>query len=202
MPNAFLPPPPPNAAATTGPRLPARRRAPPASAPRITGGRLAGVLIGAARVRKAFGGELFAGTVTSYQSPFFRVRYTDGDEEDLTGTELASILDYTEADLRDPRGWHYDYNVLNPIGIPGFVKGIREYCTEYNVVLPEVWLQMAKRSSPAWRPDHEDKVFAAEDYEVNVEAYREQERQFLDVVPSGGVAPANQEELACMAAWP
>jgi hypothetical protein len=90
---------------------------------------LAGVLIGAARVRKAFGGELFAGTVTSYQSPFFRVRYTDGDEEDLTGTELASILDYTEADLRDPRGWHYDYNVLNPIGIPGFVKGIREYCT-------------------------------------------------------------------------
>ena len=87
--------PPPNAAATTGPRLPTRRRAPPASAPRITGGRLAGVLIGAARVRKAFGGELFAGTVTSYQSPFFRVRHTDGDEEDLTGTELASILDYT-----------------------------------------------------------------------------------------------------------
>ena len=100
MPNAFLPPPPPppNAAATTGPRLPTRRRAPPASAPRATGGRLAGVLIGAARVRKAFGGGLFAGTVTSYQSPFFRVRYTDGDEEDLTGTELAPVLDYTEAD--------------------------------------------------------------------------------------------------------
>ena len=39
---------------------------------------------------------------------------------------------------------------------------------------------MAKKSSPAWRPDHEDKVFAAEDYEVNVEAYREQQRQFLE----------------------
>ena len=180
----------PSATATTGPRLPARRRAPPASAPRVTGGRLAGVLIGAARVRKAFGGELFAGTVTSYQSPFFRVRYTDGDEEDLTGTELASILDYTEADLRDPRGWHYDYNVLNPIGIPGFVKGIREYCTEYNVVLPEVWLQMAKRSSPTWRPDHEDEIFAAEDYEINVEAYREQERQFLERVLQGNLSQA------------
>ena len=95
---------------------------------------MAGVLIGAARVRKAFGGELFAGTVTSYQSPFFRVRYTDGDEEDLTGTELASILDYTEADLRDPRGRHYDYNVLNPIGVPGFAKGIRKCRTECNVI--------------------------------------------------------------------
>ena len=42
---------------------------------------------------------------------------------------MAPALDYTKADLRGPRGWHYDYNVLNPIGIPGFVKGIREYCT-------------------------------------------------------------------------
>ena len=71
-------PPPHTAAVTTGPRLPTRRRAPPASAPKITSGRVAGVLIGVARVCKAFGGELFAGVVTSYRFPFFRVRYTDG----------------------------------------------------------------------------------------------------------------------------
>ena len=41
---------------------------------------MAGVLIGAARVRKAFGGELFTGAVTSHQSPFFRIRYVDGDD--------------------------------------------------------------------------------------------------------------------------
>ena len=93
---------------------------------------------------------------------------------------MAPALDYTKADLRGPRGWHYDYNVLNPIGIPGFVKGIRKYCAEYNVILPEVWLQMAKRRSPTWRPDQEDEIFAAEDYEVNMEAYREQEQQFLE----------------------
>ena len=104
---------------------------------------------------------------------------TDGDEEDLTGTELAPALDYTKADLRGPRGWHYDYNVLNPIGIPGFMKGIRKHCAEYVVVLPEVRLQMANRRWPTWRPDQEDEILAAEDYEVSMEAYREQERQFL-----------------------
>lgn len=80
--------------------------------------------------------------------------------------------------------------MLNPIGIPGFVKGIRKYCAEYNVVLPEVWLQMAKRRSPTWRPDQEDEIFAAEDYEVNMEAYREQERQFLERVLQGNLSQA------------
>jgi hypothetical protein len=92
---------------------------------------------------------------------------------------LAPALDYTKADLRGPRGWHYDYNVLNPIGIPGFMKGIRKHCAEYVVVLPEVRLQMANRRWPTWRPDQEDEILAAEDYEVSMEAYREQERQFL-----------------------
>ena len=41
---------------------------------------MAGALIGVARVRKAFLGELFMGAAMSYQSPFLRIRYVDGDE--------------------------------------------------------------------------------------------------------------------------
>ena len=72
------------------------------------------------------------GAAMSYQSPFLRIRYVDGDEQDLTSTKLASILVYTEADSWDPRGWHYNRNVPNPIGTPGFVKGAHKYYTQYN----------------------------------------------------------------------
>ena len=68
--------------------------------------------------------------------------------------------------------------------------GIRKYCAEHNVVLPETWFHIAKRSSPAWRSDQEDGIFASEDHEISVEAYREQERQLLEKVLKGDLSQA------------
>lgn len=48
------------------------------------------VLVGR-KVKKDFGGELFGGVVVGYKA-FYRVKYDDGDSEELTWKELESIL--------------------------------------------------------------------------------------------------------------
>lgn len=65
------------------------------SFPQSTGNRLGktdrGTVLVGRKVKKDFGGELFGGEVVGYKV-FYKVKYDDGDSEELTWKELESIL--------------------------------------------------------------------------------------------------------------
>ena len=61
-----------------------------------------GVAIGVATVTKTFRGRPYVGIVDSFRAPWFHVTYSDGDEEDLHGLELARLLNYRAATFYEP----------------------------------------------------------------------------------------------------
>jgi hypothetical protein len=86
-----------------------------------------GVAIGVATVTKTFRGRPYVGIVDSFRAPWFHVTYSDGDEEDLHGLELARLLNYRAATFYEPEFFNYDFSVLHPATIPGWCAAMREF---------------------------------------------------------------------------
>ena len=83
----------------------------------------------------------------SYQFPFYRVAYEDGDAEDLTSKELAEVLHVTRADVGDPRRFTYDWSGFNPSAVNDFTRILMEYMDEFGMVLPSAWTGPAVHES-------------------------------------------------------
>ena len=66
--------------------------------------------------------------------------YSDGDEEDLHGLELARLLNYRAATFYEPEFFNYDFSVLHPATIPGWCAAMRESCALHGLRLPPSWL--------------------------------------------------------------
>ena len=70
-----------------------------------------GVAIGVATVTKFFRGRPYVGIVDSFRDPWFHVTFSNGDEEDLHGLELARLLSYRAATFYEPDFSNYDFSV-------------------------------------------------------------------------------------------
>ena len=123
------------------PRLPSRYPSAARKRPaRQTMGIAHGVAIGVATVTKTFRGRPYVGIVDSFRAPWFHVTYSDGDEEDLHGLELARLLNYRAATFYEPEFFSYDFSVLHPATIPGWCAAMREFCALHGLRLPPSWL--------------------------------------------------------------
>ena len=117
-----------------------RRGARTAPRPRGSGGgRRACVTPGVSRVRIAFAGEWFGGTVTSFCAPWFHVDYDDGNSAEYAGHELAPLLEFSEEDFCDPRRWHYDFSVMHPMDIPAYRRALFSFVGGFGFDLPAAW---------------------------------------------------------------
>jgi hypothetical protein len=70
-----------------------------------------GVAIGVATVTKFFRGRPYVGIVDSFRDPWFHVTFSNGDEEELHGLELARLLSYRAATFYEPDFSNYDFSV-------------------------------------------------------------------------------------------
>ena len=106
---------------------------------RTSTGHIGFVCLGCSLITRAHGGVARLGIVTSYQRPFFRVHYCNGDYEDLTGDNIAAGLRLSLEQVQDPRRWTYDWSTLNPTKTPDFCAHIASYVRTYGFHLPFSW---------------------------------------------------------------
>ena len=70
-----------------------------------------GVAIGVATLTKFFRGRPYVGIVDSFRDPWFHVSFSNGDEKDLHGLELARLLSCRAATFYEPDFSNYDFSV-------------------------------------------------------------------------------------------
>lgn len=124
-----------------------RKRKARAPSPRQTSGAAGPVLLGVSRVVRSVGPAASFGTVISYCRPWYEIRIDGGASLKLQGADLARHLIFAPNDFFDPALFHYDFGVLNPLSLPGWVSAMHDYLSEYNVSMPRAWLDHSTAST-------------------------------------------------------
>ena len=81
--------------------------------------------------------------MSAFCSPWFHVRFDDGDAADFAGHELARYIVFREADFYNPRLWYYGFSIMNPADVPGWRMACSAFGNNFGLELPTLWLNSA-----------------------------------------------------------
>jgi len=146
-----------------------RRKAldsPNTSKERCESGTAALLQLGTSRVACGPGLPLRFGSVVAWHSPWFFVLFDDGGSAKLRKHELEDALFFSPESFFDPTLFFYDFTIMNPLRIAGWMMGFRSYLEHYGVAMPPQWL--------ACEADDEQ---AAASQDAGPETFREAVRQ-------------------------
>ena len=111
----------------------------------------------------------YLGWVVHFQSPLFRIRYDDGDSEDVSGRELQQLVlpRKSRTPLSDPRLFRYEVGVFNWFDVPEFALMIDETLQLHGIRVPPCWTNPDERrlgvlipAAPSTRLGYDDFVAA------------------------------------------
>jgi len=87
------------------------------------------------------------GTVVAWHSPHFFVQFDDGGSGKLRKLDLEDALVFSPESFFDPALFFFDFTIMNPLRVPGWMMGFRSYLEHYGVDMPPQWLTDDDRTS-------------------------------------------------------